>query len=79
MAASEGAFRIKRVGQWLICLGLLVIVLTVIYQLGERLMMWRTLPFITTHVIFLGSCPILLGIVIWIIGWIADGFAQPSN
>jgi hypothetical protein len=75
MGATEGAKRIKRVGIYAMAIGSLLGVGTWCFGLIAG----TTKVGIVQSLIVLLALPLFFGGVIWVLGWIIEGFTQPPT
>jgi uncharacterized integral membrane protein len=74
MAQLEGARRIQLVGKWIILIGCTLATLFWILAFQNTS---ASAAFISFAVIFMP--PLFLGGIVWVVGWIIEGFQNPPS
>jgi hypothetical protein len=74
MAQLEGARRIQLVGKWIILIGCTVATLFWTFGMTNTT---ASAAFISFVVIFVP--PLFFGGIVWVVGWIIEGFQSPPS
>ncbi len=77
MNVHEGARRMKRAGKWLVMMPVAaILILSIIVEIGALFAPGKGDP----AILFPLCLPLLVpGILLWIAGWIVEGFAQKER
>jgi hypothetical protein len=83
MNVREGAFRMQRVGRGIVFIATASAVLSIIIGIVTHFISGTNsvllLGFAIPGFLYLSLFPALCGGLLWIAGWIVEGFAMPNN